>query len=146
MLARWSLDWSHVDSAWGDKTTTDSVYRAKGNTDLIAAIRKVLERKKRGASRVVTKRNEFQQVKTGEGRAQGSVNLGYKYLNQRILHRGQFAVHESCRTLIKALQEFDSHPKHPGKDVIDALRYSLNDSVFEGRRIVHVPRLDATPR
>jgi phage terminase large subunit-like protein len=146
MLARWSLDWSHVDSAWGDKTTTDSVYRSKGNTDLIAAIRKVLERKKRGASRVVTKRNEFQQVKTGQGRAQGSVDLGYKYLNQRLLHRGQFTVHESCRTLIKALQEFDGHPKHPGKDVIDALRYSLNDSVFEGRRIVHVPRLDATPR
>jgi phage terminase large subunit-like protein len=141
MLGRWGLDWSHVDAAWGDKTTTDNVYRSKGNSDLIAAIRKVLERKKRGASRVVTKRNEFQQVKRGEGRGQGSVNLGYKYVHQRILHRGQFGVHESCRTLIKALQEFDGHPKHPGKDVIDALRYALNDSIFEGRRLVYVPRL-----
>ena len=146
MLGRWGLDWGNVDSAWGDKTTTDSTYRSKGNTDLIAAIRKALERKKRGAGRLVTKRNEFQQVKTGEGRAQGSVNLGYKYLNQRMLRRGQFSVHESCRTLIKALQEFDGHPKHPGKDILDALRYSVNDRVFEGRRLAYVPRLDASPR
>ena len=144
LLARWGLDWSCVDSAWGDKTTTDNVFRAKGNSDLIAAIRRVLDRKKRGTSRMVTKRNEFQQVKRGEGRSQGSVNLGYKYLNQRILQRGQFAVHDSCRTLIRALQEFDGHPKHPGKDVIDALRYALNDSIFEGRRIVSVPRLGVT--
>lgn len=146
MLSRWGLDWGNVDSAWGDKTTTDSTFRSKGNTDLIAAIRKALERKKRGAGRLVTKRNEFQQVKTGEGRAQGSVNLGYKYLNQRMLRRGQFAVHESCRALIKALQEFDGHPKHPAKDILDALRYAINDSVFEGRRVAYVARLDAAPR
>jgi phage terminase large subunit-like protein len=146
MLAKWGLDWGNVDSAWGDKTTTDSTFSAKGNTDLIAAIRKVMDRKKRGAGRLVTKRNEFQQVKKGEGRAQGSVNLGYKYLNQRMLRRGQFLVHDGCKTLLKAFAEFDGHPKHPGKDVIDALRYALNDVIFEGRRVISVDRIDASPR
>lgn len=93
---------------------------------------------------MITKRNEFQQVKVGEGRAQGSVNLGVKYVNQRILRRGQFMVHDSCKHLIKALQEWDYHPRHPGKDIIDALRYSLNDFIFEGRRLAVIPHLSAS--
>ena len=144
MLARYGLDWGSVDSAWGDKTTTDSAWRSKGNRDLIAAIRKAMDRKKPGSGRMITKRNEFQQVKVGEGRAQGSVNLGVKYVNQRILRRGQFMVHDSCKHLIKALQEWDYHPRHPGKDIIDALRYSLNDFIFEGRRLAVIPHLSAS--
>ena len=144
MLARYGLDWGAVDSAWGDKTTTDAAWRSKGNRDLMAAIRKAMDRKKPGTGRLVTKRNEFQQVKVGEGRAQGSVNLGVKYVNQRILRRGQFLVHESCKHLIKGLQEWDYHPKHPAKDIIDALRYSLNDYIFEGRRLMVIPHLSAS--
>ena len=30
MLARWGMDWGHVDSAWGDKTTTDSTVTKAG--------------------------------------------------------------------------------------------------------------------
>jgi hypothetical protein len=74
------------------------------------------------------------------GRYESAKDDRCKWLFQE-LASDRFMIHPRCKTLIKALGEWDYTDKHELKDVLDATMYGLKDFWVRRRFATHVPKV-----
>lgn len=69
-------------------------------------------------------------VKTGKGRAWGSLEMGYRWIYRAMAAR-RFFVHRRCARMIEALSRFRLRSvDDEWKDVLDGLRYGLENRIY----------------
>ncbi len=136
MVAAHGLRWSDLDYCYGDKRLQDARGRItrKSNGMLTRALEKAM-RKRAGIS------PKFRGAKRGIGRGAGSVWMGVRWLNDRMITPGCCFVDESAPRLIECIQKWRGGTAEEWKDQIDALRYALRPWIFpQARRAVHTVR------
>jgi phage terminase large subunit-like protein len=136
MLQRHGIKWSELDGVYGDNGIK-SRWQISSNIELTKhlaplfglrpdAMRpKVMSVKKDGGS---------------SGRYESAKDDRCKWLFQE-LASDRFMIHPRCKTLIKALGEWDYTDKHELKDVLDATMYGLKDFWVRRRFATHVPKV-----
>jgi len=121
MLAARGLSWRMLASAHGDKRYTDARGRItrKSNFLFDAAIARRLGL---ASDRPVPR---VRNAKRGERRGAGALWLSIRWMCERMMTPGGWAVDAGCSHLADALSVWDGTSMHRSKDVIDALRYAL---------------------
>jgi len=132
MLAKWGLDWKHLDDACGDRALTFSKKPAKRSNALLARWLGKLT----GAARL---HPPIRTAKRGMGRGAGSADIRRRWLHYLTVEqdddgRSLLTVHPSCTRVLHALDTWDGTDRHPSKDILDALFYALDRWTFSRRK------------
>lgn len=126
MLARNGLTYLDVDHWVGDRQTGDGlILKSKTNTDLLKQL--VFQASQRWEScRALTLRSpEIQSRKIAlPNKWNGSLAHGMKLLNG-IIANGNMHIHPRCPRTAKAMETWKGDPYDPVKDILDAVRYSI---------------------
>lgn len=133
MLTRHRIPWSRLKFAGGDRVHLPGSARQKSNRDLAAQLRKLL-----GVRQLSP---EIRTVKRGEGRGQGSLRVGMRWLFHAMV-AGRFSVAPRCEHLIQAgpkVQLLDDDDGY--KDLFDAIRYGLDSWIFAYAGSGQAPKL-----
>jgi len=136
MVAAHGLRWSDLDHCYGDKRLQDARGRItrKSNSMLTRALEKAM-RKRAG---IVPR---FKGAKRGIGRGAGSVWMGVKWINDRMITPGCYFNDAGTPRLIECLQKWQGGTAEEWKDQIDALRYALRPWIFPmSRKPIHTVR------
>jgi phage terminase large subunit-like protein len=128
MLDRNGLRWRGLQSVYGDNPVA-SRFIEKSNIQTARAIAREIGVPAASLS------PRLLNAKEGPPSA-GAMDAGCRYVYEAIA-AGRMLVHPRCEVLARALETWDYTRMHPGKDVIDALRYALKDYVF---RLADRPR------
>jgi hypothetical protein len=120
MLARRGLRWSMLAAVHGDKRYTDAKGRVtkKSNARFEAAVALRIGTAGRTVPRV-------QSAKRGARRGAGAVWSSIRWIHERMITPGGFAVDASCVDMVEAIDTWDGTERHIAKDRIDGLRYAL---------------------
>jgi hypothetical protein len=120
MLARRGLRWSMLASVHGDKRYTDAKGRVtkKSNARFEAAVAMRIGTAGRTVPRV-------QSAKRGARRGAGAVWASIRWIHERMITPGGFAVDAACSDTVEAIDTWDGTERHIAKDRIDGLRYAL---------------------
>jgi phage terminase large subunit-like protein len=128
MLGRQGLRWRDLHAVYGDNPVA-SRWVEKSNIILTRALTRDMGIPPHAlAPRVLN-------AKDGPPSA-GALDAGCRYVYEG-LSAGRILLRARCDVLARAIETWDYTRDHPGKDVIDALRYGLKDYIF---------RLDRRPR
>ena len=132
MLGKWGLDWKHLDDACGDRALTFSKKPAKRSNAILARWLGKLT----GAARL---HPPIRTAKRGMGRGAGSADIRRRWLHYLTVEqdddgRSLLTVHPSCTRVLHALDTWDGTDRHPSKDILDALFYSLDRWTFSRRK------------
>lgn len=124
MLTRNGCRYDDVDGWVGDRSVGKERWDAdKSNKDLRMFLAAELKRPVRQTKYIETPK-----------KWSGSVRYGLRLMNA-IMRRedkdggSHFRVHPRCKTLITAIKTFNGDSRHPGKDVLDAVRYPIEAAV-----------------
>lgn len=121
MLDRNGLRWSGLRYVHGDNPV-ESRWIQKSNFRTMGAIARELQVAQNALVPRILNAKEHQ-------RSAGSFDTGNQYVYAR-LAAGDMLIHPRCSELVRALETWDYTRMHPGKDIIDALRYALKPWVF----------------
>jgi len=126
MLVRNGWEWSELDFVGGDRDHMPGTSHRKSNRDLELAIAALLDAPGELEPRIRT-------VKRGAGRHWGSVEFGCRWI-YRLMARRRFFVLRRCRRMRAALRQFRLRNRDDEwKDILDALRYGLENRIFGAR-------------
>ena len=119
LMTALGIEWRDLDEAYGDREMKAGSER-KDNTKMMKLLR---ERGCSGGPNIKT-------VKTGKGRAQGSVIRGETWIHRRMVAE-EFLVNKDCTTVIECFSKYDGKKTSAHKHLIDAIRYACNKDIFE---------------
>lgn len=123
MLRKYGWSWEDLDEARGDRAHMPGTGRQKSCRDLQAALgRELTLPSDRVFPRIIT-------TKRGEGRGQGSLDTGLRWLHAQFA-RDLIRISPRCIRLIEAMEGYRRAPKDEHADPIDALRYALDRWIF----------------
>ena len=124
MLERNDWAWHELAFVAGDRDHLPGREQRKSNTELTAEIREAL-------NLATALEPPIRTVKRGSGRNWGSVERGCRHL-YRAMAQGRFYVHRRCVRMRRTLERFRlRRTDDEWKDVIDALRYAIENRVFD---------------
>ena len=121
MLAVRGLRWSQLAAVWGDKQYTDATGRLvkKSNRKFE---RMVAARLGLSSERTVP---PVGSAKRGTGKGPGALWTSVRWIHERMLTSGGFAVDAKCEAVRESIETWDGTKMHAAKDLIDAMRYAL---------------------
>lgn len=128
MLERNGLTWRHIDWCGTDIDHLKGSAKAKSARDLQVQIAKQL------GVPPDSLHPPCWPAKRGAGNYKDGPRIGERWLRHRMLRPHEFGVHPRCKRLIKAFNEYMGGHREDAKDPIDALRYGLDNYIFDRRR------------
>ena len=124
MLARNGCKYDDVDGWVGDRSVGRARWDVdKSNKELREFLAHELRRPVRQTKFIETPK-----------KWSGSVLYGFRLINAVMARRdsdggSNFRIHPRCRELVDAIKTFNGDSRHPGKDVLDAVRYPIEAAV-----------------
>lgn len=126
MLERNGWEWTDLHAVYGDRVHMPGAKQQKSNIDLSYRIAGLI-----GVD-VAALHPRIQTVKRGEGRGAGSVLLGLRWWH-RALSLERVEIMSDCARAIESLPRYRIRSDDEHKDVVDALRYAVDDLIFGGQ-------------
>jgi hypothetical protein len=132
MLARWGLQWAHLDDACGDRALTFDHRPAKrSNIQLARWVARM--------TGTTALHPPIRTAKRGTGRGKGSADVRRRFLHYLTVEQDEqghhlLTVHPDCQRVLHALDTWDGSDRHPAKDILDALFYALDRWTFQRRK------------
>lgn len=124
MLTRNGLDWKDLAAVHGDNPAQSLTGRKVGNSSMASALAEVLDLA--GAKSLTP---PIKNAKEG-GNNKHVFDFSLRWVYEAVTEGRLWVRRDRCPCLWAAFEQWDYDPKHPGKDVLDAFRYSLKPVIF----------------